>query len=108
MKGFGDASTMGWAFARRKGFLAPFEFDIIRSVGRRMKMKMKEMTAEELRSLVEFWVEEKLIEILGDPEERLTLRPEVKRSLRKSLARLKGGERGKPAAEVARKLGLRW
>jgi hypothetical protein len=88
--------------------LAPFEFDIIRSVGRRMKMKMKEMTAEELRSLVEFWVEEKLIEILGDPEERLTLRPEVKRSLRKSLARLKGGERGKPAAEVARKLGLRW
>ena len=48
---------------------------------------------------------EELLEGLGQEEE---LRDEVKVKLEKALKALKAGERGTPALEVARKLGLRW
>ena len=40
-------------------------------------MKVKELTVEQLKALIEEAVEEKLQEILGDPDEGLELREEV-------------------------------
>ncbi|MBM4083983.1 MAG: hypothetical protein FJ272_04260 [Planctomycetes bacterium] len=57
---------------------------------------------------VEEIVEQKVFEMLGDPDAGLTLRPEVRRQLEKSFAAKQKGAKGIPAAEVARRLGLRW
>jgi hypothetical protein len=72
------------------------------------KMKIKELTVEQLQALIEDTIEAKMDEILGDPDEGLDLRDEVKAKLRKSLAATERGEKGIPIEEVARKLGLEW
>ncbi len=70
--------------------------------------KVEDLSVEELRALIEQTVERKLLELLGDPDEGLELRKEVKARLRRSLARERKGIRGVPAAETAKKLGLEW
>jgi hypothetical protein len=72
------------------------------------KMKIKELTVEQLQALIEDTIEAKMDEILGDPDEGLELRDEVKAKLRKSLAATERGGKGIPIEEVARKLGLEW
>ena len=71
-------------------------------------MTVGELTLEEFRQIVEQVVEEKLLELLGDPDEGLTLREEVQARLRRTLARERAGERGIPARDVAERLGLEW
>jgi len=68
---------------------------------------IKDLSVEELKALIEGVVEEKLSELVGDPDEGLILRPEVEKRLRKSLRTSKSRSRV-PAAEVARRLGLVW
>lgn len=70
--------------------------------------KVKELTVEELRGLIEEMVEQKMLELLGDPDEGLELQEEVKARLKRTLARQRKGIRGVPATEVAKKLGLEW
>jgi hypothetical protein len=70
--------------------------------------KVKELTVDELKELIEQTVERKLVELLGDPDESLELREEVKARLTRSLARERKGIRGIPAVEVAKKLGVEW
>ncbi len=70
--------------------------------------KVKDLTVAELKELIEQTVEQKLMELLGDPDASLELREEVKARLKRSLARERKGIRGIPAAEVAKKLGLEW
>ena len=70
--------------------------------------KVKDLTVDELKGLIEQTVEQKLLELLGDPDEGLELREEVKARLKRSLARERKGVRGVPIAEVARKLVLAW
>lgn len=67
----------------------------------------KSMTVElrKIRPIVEEIVEEKLIEILGDPDEGLNLKPEIRRRLDNAI---KYKTKGIPADKVAEKLGLRW
>ena len=72
------------------------------------KVKVKDLTVEELKELIEQTVEQTLLELLGDPDEGLELREEVKARLRRSLARERKGVPGIPAEEVAHKLGLGW
>ncbi len=66
------------------------------------------LTVEELREVVEEAVERKLTEMLSDPDKGRTLRSTVVRRLRRSLQKSRRGERGIPAAEVAKKYGLKW
>ncbi|MFO7773069.1 MAG: hypothetical protein R6V59_03910 [Dehalococcoidia bacterium] len=71
-------------------------------------MKVKELTVEQFKTLIQEAIEEKLEEVLGDPDEGLELREEVKERLRSSLAAREAGERGIPMDQVAREVGLDW
>ncbi len=70
-------------------------------------MLIKDMTAEQLKVLIRETVEEVLEEFLPDPDEGKEVREEVKQQLLESMRRTKSGERGIPAEEVAKKLGLK-
>jgi len=71
-------------------------------------MKVKELTVEQFKNLVQEAIEEKLAEIIGDPDLGLELREEIKERLRNSLAARQRGEKGIPIDEVARQAGLDW
>ena len=57
------------------------------------------------RTLIEEIVERKILQLLSDPDYELRLRKAVRERLRRSL---KSRRKGIPAAEVAKKLGLKW
>ncbi|MBI3734594.1 MAG: hypothetical protein HY259_14235 [Chloroflexi bacterium] len=65
-----------------------------------------QLTVPQLEALIENVIERKMIELLGDPDAGLELKPGVKTKLRRSLAAVERGERGIPAREVATELGL--
>ena len=67
-------------------------------------MRVSEMSVEELKQLVAQIVEQKLEELLGDPDWDMELKEEVKERLRRTSK----VERGIPASEVTRRLGLVW
>ncbi|HWP93950.1 MAG TPA: hypothetical protein VNN20_17335 [Thermodesulfobacteriota bacterium] len=67
-----------------------------------------QLTVLQLKALIEDVIERKLIELLGDPDQRLELKPEVKGRLRRTITAVKQGERGIPAKKVAKELGLKW
>jgi hypothetical protein len=71
-----------------------------------MTKTFAEMTAEDLRTIVGEAVEEKLVEMLGDPDEGPALREDVRTRLRKQRERLEAGDRGLEFEEVSRRLGL--
>ncbi|MEH2138872.1 hypothetical protein [Nostoc sp.] len=66
------------------------------------------MTIEELKLLIQETVAETIQSLLVDPDEGKQIRPEVKQQLLNSLQRSQFGERGIPAEEVAKNLGLSW
>jgi len=76
--------------------------------GKVVKMKVKELTVEQLKDLVQEAIEEKPVELIGDPDLGLELREEVKERLRSSLAARQRGEKGIPIDEVARRAELEW
>jgi signal recognition particle GTPase len=65
-------------------------------------MKVKELTVEQFKDLVQEAVQEKLDEIIGDPDLGLELREEIRERLRNSLAARQRGEKGIPIEELAR------
>jgi len=69
-------------------------------------MKVKELSIDELRALIEEIVEEKLKEMVEDADWGLELKAEVRKRLKRSLEASKKGERGVPAEEVARRFGV--
>ena len=69
---------------------------------------VKDLSVEELRAVIGEVVEEKLREILNDPDAGLALRPEVRERLRADLEEPQGEGQNIPAAEVARRRGLDW
>ncbi|MEH1962664.1 MAG: hypothetical protein V7L05_23000 [Nostoc sp.] len=66
------------------------------------------MTIEELKLLIQETVAETIQSLLVDPDEGKQIKPEVKQQLLDSLQRTQSGERGIPAEEVAKNLGLSW
>jgi len=48
-------------------------------------VKVKELSVEQLKALIQEIVEEKLYEILGDPDQGLELKDEVRERLKQSL-----------------------
>ena len=71
-------------------------------------VKVKELSVEQLKVLIQEAVEEKLQELLGDPDQGLELRGEVKERLKHSLAAMERGEEGIPVGQVVKEIGLRW
>jgi hypothetical protein len=72
------------------------------------KVKIRDLTTEQLKVLIQETVEEKLREMLGDPDQGLELREEVKQRLRESLDAAERGEEGIPVEQVARETALQW
>ena len=64
-----------------------------------------QMTKEELREMIEDIVEQKLIELLGDPDEGLPIRKSVRERLLRQRQVVAMGERGEPFEDVVRRLG---
>ena len=64
------------------------------------------MTQDELRDLIEMVIEQKFLELLGDPDEGLPLRKALQERLRRQQQAVAAGERGKPFEAVVRRLGL--
>jgi hypothetical protein len=64
----------------------------------------------ELRKELEGWIEhivdQRLVELFGDPDEGLELREELVERLREQQKRVAAGERGQPMEEVFKELGL--
>jgi len=66
-------------------------------------MKVKELTVEQFKGLIHEAIEEKLEEIIGDPDTGLELREDIKERLRNSLAARQRGEKDIPIEEVAKR-----
>ena len=64
------------------------------------------MTAKELRELVGSAVEQKLVELLGDPDAGLVIRENVRERLLRQKRAVAKGERGKSLKAVVRRLKL--
>ncbi len=69
---------------------------------------VKDLSVEELRALIGEVVEEKLREILSDPDAGLALRPEIRERLLRDLKELQEEGQNIPAAELAQRRGLEW
>ena len=65
-----------------------------------------EITADELKQLVGLAVDQKLIELLGDPDEGLVLRESVRKRLLRQKRAVAKGERGELLGDVVRRLKL--
>ena len=71
-----------------------------------MTTTVANMSKEELREMIESSVEEKLLELLGDPDQGLELRQSVRDRLLRQQKLVASGERGRSFDDVAKNLGL--
>ena len=67
-----------------------------------------DLTVEQFKDLMREVVVQTLTEVLGDPDEGLELRDDIKVKMQQSLAAVKAGAKIIPAEEAAAKLGLTW
>ena len=71
-----------------------------------MSVTVAQMSKDELKDIIAMTVEQKLLELLGDPDEGLTIRMTVKQRLLAQKKAAEAGERGEPFEEVRRRMGL--
>ena len=71
-----------------------------------MAKTVAEMTGEEFRELVGAAVEQKIVELLGDPDAGLVLRENVRKRLLRQKQAVAKGERGQSLETVMRRLKL--
>ena len=71
-----------------------------------MATKVAQMTKSELQEMIETTVEQKLLELLGDPDKGLHLKKVVRDRLLRQKQAVAAGERGKPFKDVVGRLGL--
>ncbi len=71
-------------------------------------MLVQEMTVDQLKGLIRETVEEKLEELLGDPDWSLELKDTVRERLKRSLEETERGVPGVAIEDVVKKTGLRW
>jgi hypothetical protein len=72
-----------------------------------MAVTVAKMTKEELGQLIEDVVENKLLEILGDPDEGLEIKNDIQERLLRQKKAVELGERGESLENVVRDLGLK-
>ena len=68
-----------------------------------MSETVADMTKEELGSLVESIVEQKLVEFFGDPDEGMTVKENLRKRLVQQLNAVAAGERGVRLDDVVAK-----
>ena len=71
-----------------------------------MATKVAQMTTDELSALIGSVVEEKLIELFGDPDDGLVMKKGLRNRLVRQMQATAKGERGESLEVVAKKLGL--
>ena len=71
-----------------------------------MEVKVAQLTKAEFKRMIDTAIEEKLLEILGDPDEGLELRKSVRARLLRQKKAVETGERGEAFEDVVRRLGL--
>jgi len=64
------------------------------------------MTTSELREMIETIIEQKLLELLGDPDEGIPIRKSVRDRLLLQKQAVAMGERGEPLEDVVQRFGL--
>jgi hypothetical protein len=67
-----------------------------------------DLSVDQFKDLIRQVVIQTLSEVLGDPDEGLELRDDIKVKIQQSLAAMQAGTKTIPAQEVAAKLGLTW
>ena len=65
-----------------------------------------QMTKDELREMIESIIEQKLLELVGDPDEGLPIRETIRDRLLRQKESVASGERGEPFGELIQRLGL--
>jgi hypothetical protein len=71
-----------------------------------MSATIASMTKNELEAMIGTVVEQKLVELLGDPDEGKSLKKAVQDRLIRQKAVVARGQRGKRLEEVVQRLGL--
>jgi hypothetical protein len=71
-----------------------------------MDTTIAQMSKQEFEQMLATIVEEKLLELIGDPDEGLELRQSVRARLLRQKKAVAAGERGEPFEDVVRRLGL--
>ncbi len=71
-----------------------------------MTISVAQMSRDELREMIEVTLEQKLLELLGDPDEGLEIRESVRERLLRQQKAVAAGERGEPFEDVVCRLGL--
>ena len=71
-----------------------------------MTTTVAQMTKDELREMIEELIEQKLLELLGDPDEGLEIKKSVHTRLLRQRVAVARGERGRAFEETVRQLGL--
>jgi hypothetical protein len=71
-----------------------------------MTSTIAQMTKEEFKEMIEASIEQKLLEILGDPDEELEIRQSVRDRLLRQRKAVAAGERSQPFEDVVLELGL--
>ncbi len=71
-----------------------------------MANTIAQMTPDELRELIEAVVDRKLTEWLGDPDEGLQLREEIRERVLRQRQEYAAGKRGRSLEQVTQRLGM--
>lgn len=69
-----------------------------------MSETVGDMTKEELRQMLDTIVEQRLMDLLGDPDEGLELREELRRRLLEQQEKVAAGERGRSLEGIKQEL----
>jgi len=71
-----------------------------------MGITITQMTKEELKELIESIVEQKMLELIGDPDEGFTIKEDLLKRLKRQKEQVSAGKRGKPFEDVVKEFGL--
>ncbi len=71
-----------------------------------MAANVGQLSTDELREIIGSVVEQKLKEMLGDPDEGFEIRAELQNRLLRQKKTVANGERGEKLDEIAKRLGI--
>jgi hypothetical protein len=71
-----------------------------------MATTVAEMTTDELRAMLETLIDRKLAEWLGDPDEGLELKEELRERILRQRQEFAAGQQGRTLEEVSARFGL--
>ncbi len=71
-----------------------------------MQKTVAQMTVEDLRTLIGELIEDRILELMNDPDEGLQIRASVRRRLESQQVAVRAGERGQALDALAESLNL--